>query len=256
MTNELSKKIRRVYGVVLSISIFLAGACLIGACVGIYRTGDHPFSREVVAQAFRPISLPVYLCLALTLLGFPLNWWLPREDEKRRGTKQDLAVLRKLDAKTDLARCDETLRAQILAEEEGRRSRIRLRVAVCFLCALVFGIYVLSGDRFLLPDINSSMIRAMCVLLPCLALSFNTAVFTIYRNAASVKRQIELMKQASAQAPKKPQATQSDEKEPKLLRGLILAAAVAILIFGFLSGGAADVLTKAINICTECVGLG
>ena len=36
----------------------------------------------------------------------------------------------------------------------------------------------------------------------------------------------------------------------------ILAAAVLLLIWGFVSGGAADVLTKAINICTECIGLG
>ena len=37
---------------------------------------------------------------------------------------------------------------------------------------------------------------------------------------------------------------------------MILAVAVSILIYGYMNGGTADVLTKAINICTECVGLG
>ena len=40
---------------------------------------------------------------------------------------------------------------------------------------------------------------------------------------------------------------------------LVMWAAVVglvILVYGFFAGGTADVLTKAVNICTECVGLG
>ena len=37
---------------------------------------------------------------------------------------------------------------------------------------------------------------------------------------------------------------------------VILVLAVGLLILGYCTGGTADVLTKAINICTECVGLG
>lgn len=40
------------------------------------------------------------------------------------------------------------------------------------------------------------------------------------------------------------------------LRWVLLAVAVALILWGFLAGGADDVLTKAVNICTECVGLG
>lgn len=37
---------------------------------------------------------------------------------------------------------------------------------------------------------------------------------------------------------------------------LLLAAGMGLMLVGFLSGGTADVLTKAVNICTECIGLG
>ena len=40
------------------------------------------------------------------------------------------------------------------------------------------------------------------------------------------------------------------------VRGAILAIAAALIVAGALNGGMRDVLVKAINICTECIGLG
>ncbi|MBR4862977.1 MAG: thioredoxin [Oscillospiraceae bacterium] len=40
------------------------------------------------------------------------------------------------------------------------------------------------------------------------------------------------------------------------MRYALLVVAVSILVYGYFAGGTNDVLTKAINICTECVGLG
>lgn len=40
------------------------------------------------------------------------------------------------------------------------------------------------------------------------------------------------------------------------LRWALLAVAVVLLLWGLLSGGAEYVLTKAANICSECIGLG
>ena len=40
------------------------------------------------------------------------------------------------------------------------------------------------------------------------------------------------------------------------LQLVILCAAVAFILLGIMNGSAFDVLVKAINICTECIGLG
>ena len=42
----------------------------------------------------------------------------------------------------------------------------------------------------------------------------------------------------------------------KLLRTVLLLAAVALLAAGVINGSARDVFGKAVKICTECVGLG
>ena len=39
-------------------------------------------------------------------------------------------------------------------------------------------------------------------------------------------------------------------------RGIVLVAAITFIVVGIINGGANDVFIKAINICTECIGLG
>ena len=62
------------------------------------------------------------------------------------------------------------------------------------------------------------------------------------------------MKSAPKRLPE-PFAAQ-DTRSPRLTRCFLLAAAIALIALGVLNGGMRDVLVKAINICTECIGLG
>ncbi len=41
-----------------------------------------------------------------------------------------------------------------------------------------------------------------------------------------------------------------------ILRACIAVSAVILIILGIMNTGAKDCLIKAINICTECIGLG
>lgn len=45
-------------------------------------------------------------------------------------------------------------------------------------------------------------------------------------------------------------------KTATIIRGLLLAAAAALLLIGVLKGGPSDVKNKAIRICYECIGIG
>lgn len=40
------------------------------------------------------------------------------------------------------------------------------------------------------------------------------------------------------------------------LRSALFALAVLLIVLGVLNGSLGDVLTKAVNLCTECIGLG
>lgn len=48
----------------------------------------------------------------------------------------------------------------------------------------------------------------------------------------------------------------TDEKRIRFARLAVLALAVIFIIAGIINGSMEDVIIKAVNICTECVGLG
>lgn len=254
MANKNAKHIRRILGILLSLSIVAAGICLCAACVGIYRTGDHPFSREVVAEAFSKIAVPVYLCLGLVIAAFAADLFLPGEKPKRAAGKDNAAILKRLHSKVDLSQCGEDLRSGVAAQQKSRRLHRWVTAGLLALGSTVFLIYALGEGSFHQSEINDSMIRAMGVLLPCMLLPFGYGVFTAYRNNASMEREIALLKQAEKKASAPSPAAKPNRILP--VRNVILIVAIGCLIFGFLTGGTADVLTKAVNICTECVGLG
>ena len=98
------------------------------------------------------------------------------------------------------------------------------------------------------------MAMAMLLFFPCLAVPFGYGCFAAYYGLKLTRQEIELSRQALKEGSIEP----APKKESWLLwvRLGLLCLGLFLLIYGFFAGGTADVLTKAINICTECVGLG
>lgn len=258
MTKHTIKRVWTVYGILVSIMILIAGFCLMAACVEIYRSGDRPFSPQAVAESFSGIALPIYLCLALIAAGFILHFVLPMETKKPAVQKQHSLILRKLHEKHDLSTCAQA--AAISTQQRSRKLHYTVSAGLLILGAVVFLIYGLNPNNYHQTQINDSMIRAMYFMLPCLAVPFGYAVFTAFYARSSMMKEIELVKQAIAggcpkiSTPLPTHPAQTGKQQ--ILRWALLCAAVGILVYGFFAGGTADVLTKAVNICTECVGLG
>lgn len=142
MTNKNIPLARRIYRIVLSVSIIIAGILLILGCINIFWNGNG-YSRNIVANVFSMIDIPIYWCLSL-IIG-DVIW------------------------------------------------------------------------EFISP---------------------------ITKETKNINKKIN--------APKK-EVTKSNKLAIKIT---IISIAVTALIIGLIFGGYADVLTKAINICTECIGLG
>ena len=71
----------------------------------------------------------------------------------------------------------------------------------------------------------------------------------------SILRQIDEFKAGGAK-PAKLNYAANNENKMKILRLVLVGAAVALIVLGIGNDGIADVLGKAIRICTECIGLG
>ncbi|MBP3388367.1 MAG: hypothetical protein J6K98_00670, partial [Clostridia bacterium] len=192
MTEKQKKCLWCVYSILITVALLAAGICLIVACVGIYRSGDQPFSREIVAAAFSKIAVPVFVCLGMIAVGAVLHLFFPAV-KKKEAPDRDLPRLRRLHAKITLAQCDPVLIASVRAEQ--RRRRLNRIITLCLLAlgGLLFLCYALDGRHFHQSEINGSMIRAMWVLLPCMAVPFGYGVFAAYDSRKSVRREIALL---------------------------------------------------------------
>ena len=88
---------------------------------------------------------------------------------------------------------------------------------------------------------------------PWAAVALAVVFVTLWISDASCAREAEALKGL-------PAVTPAPEKEKAFpvggLRIALYAAAVVFIVLGVMNGGLYDVLVKAINICTECIGLG
>lgn len=245
------KRIHLIYSILLSVALVVAGVCLMVACVGIYNAGDRPFSPEAVAAAFSGIALPVYICLALVAGGFLLDGFWGIEKKRTAPQKQYAAILNKLHAKALVQT------APVVAEQKKRKLHKIITLALLAIGSAVFLAFGIRAANFTMEDISGSMATAMYWLLPCIAVPFGYAVFTAYYCRKSMQREIALVKQAIAEgAPAPGEATPAKPCCLGYVRWAILGLAIALFVYGFFAGGTKDVLTKAVNLCTECIGLG
>jgi len=258
--SKTNKRIHLIYSIVLSIMLIISGICLMVACVGIYRSGEKPFSPEAVAAAFSGIAVPVYLCIALVIGGFITDGFLPDSSKKPVLQKQYKAILDRLYAKADMRYAPPHVQQQIKTMQNRRKLFKGIALGLLALGTVIFLIYGLNPGHFHQSEINASMIRAMYIFIPCLAVPFGYGVFSAYYDRATIIKETELVKQVIAGGGKSAGSEQKPKKDLKTVllvaRCCLLVAGIVILVYGFISGGTRDVMTKAINICTECVGLG
>lgn len=246
----------RVFRILLSISIVGAGLSLIYGCLWIYRSGAY--SYESVSTAFSMICIPVYVCLGLVALSIVLELILPYTDKAKAQISYE-DRLKLMLSKKDLSECGDEKLLQIKSERKKRKLINALKWVLVALSSLAFLVYALNGSNFDTKEINASVISAMWVMLPCLAVMFVASLVAEILSGKSFQREAKLI----SDLPSKAKADASAEiakckgdRKLVIIRCVILLIAVGLLIFGFATGGFADVLTKAVNICTECIGLG
>lgn len=259
MTDTTKKVLRIAYFVAVTASLVVAGVCLMAACLAIYRSGpnpgDQPFTREVVEQHFAPIALPVWLSVGMAVLGFVLKPLLPAP----AAPKADVTatVLKNRTVRTNLSACPAELKAAVEKERRLRRVHTGIAYGLLAVGAILFLCYALNVNHFDKSAIYPAMKAAMWVLLPCFGVPFAYGVFAAYWNRGSEKRELALLKQAPAEAVSPaPAAVPMSERWVLVARYAVMAVAIAALLIGAVGDGWMDVLTKAINICTECIGLG
>lgn len=249
-----------LFKILLTVSLIVTAVCLMWGAYSIYTSADdNPYTRAVVAQTFQKIAVPVFVSLALIALNAVLYFFDTEKKPRFKINSRNLCLA--LSKKRDIF-SDEKLYENIRAERKKRRLFFAVASGVYGALSGVFFSYALNSSNFHRSDINSSMIKAMAVLTPCLIVAFAVGIILNLLVEKSLKKEIELLKEAPKAVENEDEKAdrihryEKDQKRLFAVKIVLFFFFAAVAVFGFISGGTADVLTKAVNICTECIGLG
>ena len=259
MSDNMKKRVRLLYGILLSVMLTVTGVLLMMACVNIYNIGGRPFTADNIAAEFSKIAVVVWITVALVAIGAILTIVLPEEKAKLRATIDKKAMLARLGRRIDLdALSDEVY--EKLETEKFLCKALRIEAIEIIAMAAIAGlVYILNPDNFT-ADHDASVLRACVLILPLTFFSLGIALAYTLIESASIDRRLTLVKSAMATAGgKTADAECKKEAGPWLtvvIRIVVAIVAIVFIVLGIFNGGIADVLAKAINICTECIGLG
>lgn len=256
MNKEALLKFHKPLRIILSAAILLTGLCLITACLGIFLSGIQPFSRESVAAAFRSIAIPLFLGLGISVICILAELLLPRSEEAQTPGRHLPMLLKRAQNRTDLSLCDAELRSEILALRSTRKLYHCTGMVILALSTVLFFTYGLNLRNYHPTYIDQTMIRALYWLVPCTVVPFVYGLFAAGKNRISMAKELALLKSAPKGSRIPVPRHSGHEKRDFVLRVGFLMLGLGFLIWGIFTGGARDVLTKAANICSECIGLG
>jgi len=254
----------KVYLIINAILCIALGILLVSSAVGIYRegialrqTGDALswiYTKEKAADAFAPIA-PVFLgAVVLMITGLIMNIRDPRANlpVKDNEISRDLLLSR---IRTPSGELLKEMRKEKLYKAGGWTA--------FGLCMVPVLLYLVNPSNFPAGDPESMFSSLMWRILPWTAFGFGCLMLSTFLQSRCIRRQISAaelqLKQTHCDNPVNSASACSVKNQDRLLtvvRIVLFAAALAMIAAGILNGSMRDVLIKAINLCTECVGLG
>ena len=250
---------RKGYLILQTALCILLAALFSAAAVRIYQEGaarkaadplSSMYTPENTAEAFGRLSPLLFAALGVMAAGLILG---VRDDRASRPV-QDPALERDL----ILSRLGEP--GEEVRKEQRRQRTVRITGWAGFgACMIPIAFYCAQKAHFP-EDALEAMIASLALrVFPWIGLGIGMLICAAVLERKSILREIGAAK-AQLKREKggvKEQAEERrDEKRANTARILLLTAAVVLIVLGVLNGGLKDVLLKAINICTECVGLG
>lgn len=267
---DKAKKIRLYYGIALAVLTVVVGILYIVEVADIYY-GVGYYDTDVVWEHLIVPLVFTGIWAGAIIAGFVLSVLFPVREKLRAipDQKKTLARLKKrLPAKGEAEGFEEASR-KVQYHERLRIVVWACALALCLAATIATLVYVFDpanyatgGDR----TFNSNMLDLLKNVMPWVGVSLLGCMGATAYEGFSVKRELGYVKQAiasgdplSVPAPKKPFITVSERADRisvLVARIAVAVIAVTFIILGAVNGNAGDILTKATNICMECIGLG
>lgn len=276
-------RINKYYGIALSILTAVLAVLFISQSLSIFAAGDFEqgaYTRDIVAEKILLPSIVMLFWIAAVIVAFALSEAFPVEARKAKTADEKGVLLRLLGRVPKSA--DGCAELKKIKKEEITRLVLRTAfVALCAVFAAVCAAYVFKEDNFPASDLNGEVFDMFKLVAPLLAIAAGAGIGLAMFEKYSVRRELAAVKALIA-AGEKGCEVKNPLKSVKILvfsdkikaflrkiggalssnaglwtvRGIVIVLGIVFVILGVTNGGMRDVFVKAVNICTECIGLG
>ena len=263
MLSEKNRKIvHLIIGCICTVLIIALGIGLMVSCWSIYRSGPRAFSRESIGAVLSQPVMVILICSTILsgFLGFMAQLILPTERKKTKAIRDELMVMEKMSEKVGAPSKDQARKIQF--EKALRTASWIVFGFVCLLLTIFPAFYLFNRNNFPGVDPTAEIKVAALIAMPSAFIMLGgyfaadlIAKYSAIRQTA-VYKQMLLEKNLRAADDAVNQPKKSGAWIVNSLRVALICIAVCFIVVGIFNGSADDVLTKAIKICTECIGLG
>ena len=271
MKEKTCKTVRLSYGIIFGVFTVAVGALFIWQVLSLYFSGTAEgysgdvFTRERVVEALSKIDLFFWLWIAGIVAGFVL-WEVFPVKNKPRKVSPDLQFARLNKRMPTVA--PDGLGAEFEAVTQSKKVVFALKCAAwaLFGVACVYGIvYLCIPANFTVPEnATHEVLEFVKHVFPCvfagLLVVCGAGIYEKYAVKAILPAVQKVTKGQKPQTvPTKLHSALAVLDNKWVILGVRIAlavAAVVLIIVGALNGSALTVFIKAINICSECIGLG
>ncbi|MBE7088113.1 MAG: hypothetical protein E7370_01110 [Clostridiales bacterium] len=293
MTDKKARSLRLIYGICLSVLTVIVALLFIIQSQTIFWQGGGiagSYTRDIVGEKLLQILAPVLLWLVAVVAGAIIWKIYPEKQSKLCSSFSEREKLERIKGKLPQKLDEDCYLKDITAlnnKELYRKVVWGAVFAVCLFATIMCAIYLLNPANYSKAgsaefNPTADTIKMLPHTLPYLFAAFACLIGATIYEEINAKKQSELVK-GLIKAGAKNGLKLSAEKQnttpckykfienlisvcKKHQKTLLLAVRCAILVAGItlivlditlLGGkGISDVLLKAINICTECIGLG
>lgn len=277
MTKNKAQTARRIYGICLTaLTIVVAVLFIVQIWLLFRATEESPYSVETVSERFSKIAIPFYLWLAAIVGGGVLSYLFPDEVKAPKTLLDTRVSLNRLKARlpknaggmVELKR-ENTLRKVVW----GVCIALALAVAVLLVVFLLNEEYKAKfGTEFFKSHVEA---EKLLKLFPLVVVALCACAGALIYQSYSLKKELTIVKNEIAESAKRGEKIVKTEQKPTLcdkikgkfaflgkdksvlaIRLVVAVAGLTLFVAGICGDGMQEVLTKAINICTQCIGLG
>ena len=256
------ERTRVILGIVLSVLLALTAIAFVIASVHLYMTGgDVPYSRERVMSYFATIA-PIAFITLIAVIGSGIFSLVYHKASEQKAPPMLKGIIERMSRRIPGGKTSESYNLAKHAEKKHRRALLVSTLGISLVFAILALIFICNPARYTVEDVNTDIAFSALIggvaAIGIFAALFVRAIFV----ERSYQRELEATRAELRRLA--PTGELSDGAEIPLGEGhakmivrlAVLALGITFIILGVSNGGMADVLGKAVRICTECIGLG